>query len=374
MLPVGLALVLLSACGGEPQPTSFAGVTVVGGSAYLASNLYVHKFDARTGKEFWRFPGTQDGQNPVGPFAGQPLKFGDQIIVGGTLRFGDVPDRRLYALSDVDGSEVWRFLGDDTTREYADGVVTDGRLIFAPNGNGTLYALDPTQLQDGQPRIVWAFKTGDRLWSRPAVADGRVYIPSLDHTLYAVDAADGKEIWRFTAGASIASTPTLSDGRLYFGSFDQSFYALNAADGTLLWKAPVEGWIWCQALVDRDLVLVGDVKGKVYAFDAASGKRLWTAQTGGPVRAQPVAVDDYFYIVSFDSYLYRLPRRPTLDANGATSVQPVRVLENGLGRRLLSTPQVFESLLLVPLFDGDIKLVAVDLATDRKAYEFRVAP
>ncbi|MDW8292917.1 MAG: PQQ-binding-like beta-propeller repeat protein [Anaerolineae bacterium] len=369
---LGALALALAACGGEPQPTSFAGITLIGDRAYLASNLFVHKLDARSGSELWRFPAQQDGNNPVGPFAGRPVKLRDAIIVGGTLQFAGAPDNRLYAIRDADGVELWRFVPSPTAKEFADGVATDGKLIFAPNGDHTLYAIDPSQVENGAPRVVWTFKTGNRLWSVPEVAEGKVFLPSLDHSLYALDAASGQLLWKFTAGASIASTPTFYEGVLYVGSFDQTFYAINASDGSVRWKAAVDAWIWCQALVDGERVIVGDVKGKLYAFDRATGQRLWTAQTGGPIRAQPVAVGDSLYVVSFDSYLYRLPRNPTPREDGSVPLE--RVLENGLGRRLLSTPVVYEDLLLVPLFDGDIKLVAVNLTNAQKQYEVRVVP
>ncbi|MCX7938708.1 MAG: hypothetical protein N2545_04635, partial [Thermoflexales bacterium] len=56
---LGALALALAACGGEPQPTSFAGITLIGDRAYLASNLFVHKLDARSGSELWRFPAQQ---------------------------------------------------------------------------------------------------------------------------------------------------------------------------------------------------------------------------------------------------------------------------------------------------------------------------
>ena len=50
------------------------------------------------------------------------------------------------------------------------------------------------------------------------------------------------------------------------------------------------------------------------------------------------------------------------------------MLENGLGRRLLSTPVYANGVLLVPLFDGDVKVTAVDLETRQKKFEFPLRP
>ncbi|PJF47004.1 MAG: hypothetical protein D6709_08660 [Chloroflexi bacterium] len=371
LLVVAAAALMLSACGGEISPTSFPGLTLDGADAYLASNLHVYKFDPATGAQKWMFPATEaDSNTRPGPFAGPPLKFGNAIIVGETIGLNGRTSHRLYALSADSGVELWRFSGGQ--REYTDGASTDGKLIFAPNGDNTLYALDPAQLEGGEPKLVWKFTAQNKLWVRPRVAKGKVFQPSLDHRLYALDAATGKLLWTFSAGAPIASHPAIADGVLYFGSFDQHMYAVDAETGALVWRSPnrLDGWIWCDPLLDGDEIFVGDVKGGVYAIDRRSGNVLWRSQVGGAIRAQPVIVGNTLYVVSSDTYLYSFDRRLSTDAIRSS---PMRVLENGLVRRLLSTPAYANGALLVPLFDGDIKLTAVDLESRRKKFDFPLA-
>ncbi len=371
LLFVAAVALALSACGGEISPTSFPGLTLDGADAYLASNLHVYKFDSATGVQKWMFPATEGDNNArPGPFAGPPLKFGNAIIVGETVGLNGRASHRLYALSADNGAELWRFSGGQ--REYTDGASTDGKLIFAPNGDNTLYALDPTQLDGGEPKLVWKFTAQDKLWVRPLVANGKVFQPSLDHNLYALDAATGKLLWTFSAGASIASHPAMADGVLYFGSFDQHMYAVDAETGAQVWRSPerLGGWIWCDPLLDGDEIFVGDVKGGVYAIDRRNGNVIWRSRVGGAIRAQPVIVGNKLYVLSSDTYLYSFDRRPRADANSAS---PVRVLENGLVRRLLSTPAYANGALLVPLFDGDVKLTAVDLESRQKKFEFPLA-
>ncbi|MCS7055982.1 MAG: PQQ-like beta-propeller repeat protein [Thermoflexales bacterium] len=368
-LLAAFTVLTLGACGGEITPTSFPGLTLDGKDAYLASNLHVYKFDSTTGAQAWIFPAAEQngGQRP-GPFAGPPLKFGDAIIVGETLDMSGRTLHRLYALSASNGVELWRFSGGQ--REYTDGASTDGKLIFAPNGDNTLYALDPSRLEGGEPKVAWKFTAQNKLWVRPQVANGKVFQPSLDHNLYALDAATGQLLWTFSTGASIASHPAIADGVLYFGSFDQHMYAVDAETGAQVWRSPerLGGWIWCDPLLDGDEIFVGDVKGGVYALDRRTGKVLWRSQVGGAIRARPVIVGDKLYVVSSDTYLYSFDRRPVADASGY--VPPTRVLENGLVRRLLSTPAPVNGALLVPLFDGDIKVTAVDLESKQKKFEF----
>jgi outer membrane protein assembly factor BamB len=83
---------------------------------------------------------------------------------------------------------------------------------------------------------AWSADVGGRL-TQPAVAGGRVFVPSVDaHTLHALSADDGEELWRFTAGGRIDSTPTIYKGLAIFGSADGWVYAVGAADGVLAWR------------------------------------------------------------------------------------------------------------------------------------------
>jgi len=373
--PFFAAALLLAACsGGEAPPSSFPGLTLDGDSAYLASNQHVHKFDPATGRELWRYPavGQTFANNDMhGPFAGEPLRFKNWVLTAGTVGATGIPDAHVYALDDATGALAWRWsvpgITEQERREFADGVVTDGSLIFAPNGNGTLYALDPSTLENGAPKLAWQFKTENKLWSRPLVAEGKVFQASLDHTLYALDAATGKELWRFRADASVASTPAIYDGVLYFGAFDGNFYAVDAASGAQRWKSPVDAWVWTRALATEDAVYFGDTKGRFYALNRADGSRRYTSELGGSIHAQPVLLNQSIYVMSTDTFVYVLP------LNGSAAMPAQRLSDAGYLRRLTTAPAVYDGRLLLPLFDGDVKLTAIRLEDRAKAYDVTLA-
>jgi len=82
----------------------------------------------------------------------------------------------------------------------------------------------------------WSVEIGGRL-TQPIAAGGRVYVAATDaQTVYALSAADGKELWSFTAGGRIDSSPTFYRGTLLFGSADGWVYCLRADDGALAWR------------------------------------------------------------------------------------------------------------------------------------------
>lgn len=367
--------VLLAACGGtgEAPPSSIPGMTVLDDAAYLASNSHVYKFNVQSGAETWRYPPvgqTFESNAAPGPFAGEPVRIGKHIVVGGAIPPNGVPDATIYGLADANGQVDWRWsvpASEPSRREFADGVVTDGKLLFAANANGKLYALKPPAEGESTAALAWTQTTNNKLWSRPLVADGVVYQASLDHTLYAFNAADGAKKWEYKAGAPIASTPTIADGVLFVGAFDGKFHAVDAASGTVKWTAPIDAWVWTRAAVANGVVFFGDVKGRFYALSAADGSVRYKSDIGDTVHAQPVVIGNDVYVSSNDSYLYVLPADGKADSGGFLTA--TRFSSSGFGRRLLSTPAIIGDRVLMPLFDGDAKLSAFSLKDKSKLFD-----
>src|SRR6185312_10211068 len=83
----------------------------------------------------------------------------------------------------------------------------------------------------------WTFKTDGPIIGSPAIADGVVYIGSIDGNLYAVEQETGKQKWKFKTVASrqVTSSPTIANGLVYFGGFDGILYAVDAETGTVKW-------------------------------------------------------------------------------------------------------------------------------------------
>ncbi len=87
-----------------------------------------------------------------------------------------------------------------------------------------------------QTPLKWKFKTGDVVYSSPAVVDGVVYFGSDDNHLYAIDIKTGEEKWKFETGAEVWSSPAVVDGVVYFGSDDNHLYAVDIKTGEEKWK------------------------------------------------------------------------------------------------------------------------------------------
>ncbi len=78
----------------------------------------------------------------------------------------------------------------------------------------------------------------------PVAAGSKVFVAkSNEHTLYALDMADGRVRWHFTANGRIDSPPTIYKGMVLVGSKDGYVYCLRASDGQLVWRflaAPID--------------------------------------------------------------------------------------------------------------------------------------
>ena len=67
----------------------------------------------------------------------------------------------------------------------------------------------------------------------PSVVGGVVYVGS-GNSVYALNATDGTLLWNY-ATYSTVSYPAVANGAVYIGSMDDHVYALNATNGVQLW-------------------------------------------------------------------------------------------------------------------------------------------
>jgi outer membrane protein assembly factor BamB len=88
--------------------------------------------------------------------------------------------------------------------------------------------------------VKWAFKTTGPITASPAIADGVVFIGSLDNHLYALSQQTGQQKWNFKTEGPIASSAAVANGLVYFSSNDGVFYALTADTGTVRWRFSTE--------------------------------------------------------------------------------------------------------------------------------------
>ncbi|MFI6462669.1 PQQ-binding-like beta-propeller repeat protein [Streptomyces sp. NPDC050538] len=237
-----------------------AGPALHDGTVYVWQDARLRALDARTGDERWAYP------------------IGDAASCGGVpVRITAAPDGHVYVAAgtrvlsvDVASGRVrWHFEAPAVflcPPTFAPGPAVTGGGIYLADYLGTVYALDAA---DGRDR--WRIATESRASIEPVlVAAGHVHVGS-GKGLYTLDAVTGTPKWRFQAGGDIVGTPAVAEGRIHFGSTDHLLYTLKSDDGRLRWKLATGGEI-TGAPVVRDGVVYACSKDRcVYALDAEKG-------------------------------------------------------------------------------------------------------
>lgn len=172
---------------------------------------------------------------------------------------GDVYDSHYSRLKDIDSGNVarlglaWSYdLGTNRVQESTP-VVIDG-VMYASGNLGRVYALDATT-----GKAIWTFEPEvdmqvnrsaccDQANRGLAVANGKVFVGSLDGKLYALDAKTGKTLWSVdtivdhSRGYTITGAPDVAGDLVVIGNagaeYDTRGYvtAYRVSDGGQAWR------------------------------------------------------------------------------------------------------------------------------------------
>jgi polyvinyl alcohol dehydrogenase (cytochrome) len=175
-----------------------------------------------------------------------PTKAGDIVAAGQKAGI-------MWALNAATGATVWKTTAGPGSSlggmEW--GSATDGKRIYFAIANFNFFNPDPTfghYAMVNPPKGTPAFsdagswgaidaETGKILWQTAdpngsidlgavSVANGVVYAASMGSlffpanvpTMFAFDAANGKQLWSFASGGSVNAGAAIADGRVYWGS------------------------------------------------------------------------------------------------------------------------------------------------------------
>ncbi|MEU3985492.1 PQQ-binding-like beta-propeller repeat protein [Streptomyces sp. NPDC026672] len=237
-----------------------AGPVVHDGTVYVWQDARLRALDARTGEERWSYP------------------IGDAASCGGVpVRLSPGPDGHVYvsagsrvlAVDVASGRVRWHFEAPAVflcPPTFVPGPAVTGGGVYLADYLGTVYALDAA---DGRDR--WRIATEARSSVEPVlVAAGHVHVGS-GKGLYTLDAVTGTPKWRFQAGGDIVGAPAVAEGRIHFGSTDHLLYTLKADDGRLRWKLATGGEITGSPVVKDGVVYACSKDRCVYALDAEKG-------------------------------------------------------------------------------------------------------
>ena len=351
-----LIAVLLSGCAGGPvRGATWPGLAAVGDVAYLADGPFVYAVSLKDGRELWHYPGTRNSKLV---FYSTPVITPDGLVIvcsSGT-------DRSLIAIDPKDLNsetrspvEAWTFNGAEDHWIAAPLVVEDH--LFAPNSDGNLYVFELNDGQSAKKPLKKIELTG-RLWAQPVTDGRRLYVTSLDHSVFGID-LETFEYWHKDLGGAIPGAPVLGpDGNLYVGSFASRLERFDPATGDSESVEKTDGWVWGTPSLAGGNLYFGDLTGRFYSYDIEGGDLNWTpVQPDGPITSSPLVMNGRILVATESGSVYEL------DEDGKSKLwsQP--------GGKIYTTPVLASDLILVAPLTADAYLYAYDL-NGRQAWAF----
>ena len=343
-----LGAFLLSACAGGPiHGTTWPGLATDGSLIYLADGPFTYAISMGDGREIWRYPAERNGKLI---FYSTPAVTPDGLVIVGSAG----TDHSLIALSPNDINpdtqapfEAWKFTGAKDHWVAAPLVVNNN--LFAVNSDGNLYVLD---LQDGKSlKEATVVELGGRLWAQPITDGERVYITSLDHGVFAVDANTHEVVWHEELSGAVPGSAVLSeDGNLYVGSLDSKLEKFDPATGNHETVLEAENWVWSTPRLDGDTLYLSDVDGNFYSINTSTSKLNWQPiRPDGPITASPLVREEHILLATESGSIY------AIDRDGEV------LWSEEIGGKMYTTPVAAGDLTIVAPLETEFYLASFDL-------------
>ncbi len=242
------------------------------------------------------------------------------VVAGGRVVAMDA-DGVVSAFDLASGHGLWRTVTrpkKNRSTNVGGGVSASSTRVWAATGRAELLALDAAT-----GKVLWRQPLGAPARSAPTVADGRLYVTTLEDKLLSFSADSGKPGWTYQA-ATVQTTllgeasPAVAEGFVVAGFGSGDLIALRADDGALAWSDSLAGARAQTSLVDLSAVNASPViaNGRVFAIaagglfvcdDLRSGRRLWERDIGGS--QTPWLAGDSLFVLTQDQVLAALDAR-----------------------------------------------------------------
>jgi outer membrane protein assembly factor BamB len=175
-------------------------------------------------------------------------------------------DEDLVALDQADGSVRWRVKLDGRCSAP---LLWDTGWLIASLDSGEVAAF-----RGDNGRALWRVQTGGQLRIVPAIGGDRLYVPTENGRLLALELASGSTRWERQLGDAVAEILPLDD-RLFVGSKDNFFYCLSTRDGRLRWRWRVGADVVGAPVVDEARVYFAAMDNLLRALDRGHGAQRW---------------------------------------------------------------------------------------------------
>ncbi len=282
-----------------PQPASNADWPQAGG---VASHDMEH-------------PALRDGVERAwsvntGTGGGYRRKLTAQPVVAGGRVFAMDSDAVVSAYDAAGGRQLWEMetaAEDSRSTNVGGGIAVEGGTLYAATGRGDLLAIDA-----GTGKIQWRVQLPTAARSAPTVADGKLFLETVDNQALALAAADGKTLWSYQGGSADAlvlglPAPAYANGLVVTGFGSGDLVVLRAASGTVAWSDSLAASrgrtslsdlsaIRGRAVIHDGVVYAVGMGRQLVALDLRSGRRLWEREVGS--EESPWVAGGWLFVLS----------------------------------------------------------------------------
>jgi quinoprotein glucose dehydrogenase len=142
-------------------------------------------------------------------------------------------------------------------------------------------------------QIAWNYKSAEEpkfklpVETNPIIAEGRIFVPTVDNHLLSINAKTGEEIWKIKLPFMVArrglvweKNVDFSKSRLFVPT-SKGVFAINAESGEILKEFGNQGQVGNQLsliapIITKNSIIIALIKPSVEAYDKKSGKLIWS--------------------------------------------------------------------------------------------------
>lgn len=242
----------------------------------------VTTFDLKTGDMLWKMSAGQPGEKIYGPY-----QYKDRIMVN--------TDRQLWAF-DAKSGEL-RIIGDFNSVVRTEPAMSERLAIFG-GADGKAFAIDVTTAQK-----PWEYQMAASFRAKPLKVANGVFVADVAGVYAMLDELTGNLLWRGRTFGPIVADPAADTIRIYIPSEDRALYALDRTSGRDRWtpfRAPM-ALTESPLAASRDVFLPLPGEGLV-ALQAGTGREIWRK----PLLVKPEGVVGRFLFARDDQSIYKI--------------------------------------------------------------------